>query len=203
MVLGDGVFTLKPEPRIYTDSTSSDTGKFLARRLRAATGFDFKIQETSSPDLAALTAVGILLTTRQADPQLGNEGYELTATANGIVIRAPAPAGLFYGEQTLLQLLPPEIFSSNAVAGIDWVVPCVQIKDWPRFPWRGLMLDVSRHFFDKQEVESLLDVMTLHKISMFHWHLVGEQRLSALDANYRSSALGDGGGGSRDSIPRH
>jgi hexosaminidase len=72
-----------------------------------------------------------------------------------------------------LQLLPPEIFSTNVVAE-NWQVPCVHIRDWPRFPWRGLMLDVSRHFFNKSEVEAVLDEMALYKLNRFHWHLVDD-----------------------------
>jgi hexosaminidase len=91
-----------------------------------------------------------------------------------VVIRAPAPAGLFYGVQTLFQLLPLEIFSSNRVQNVAWQIPCVQIEDWPRFKWRGIMFDVSRHFFSKAEVETVLDTMALHKFNTFHWHLTDD-----------------------------
>ena len=110
-----------------------------------------------------------------ADPNLGPEGYELTVATNGVEIRAPTEAGLFYGVQTLLQLLPPKIFSTNLVTNANWQVPCVQIGDWPRFHWRGLMLDVSRHFYTPPEVEKILDLMALHKLNTFHWHLVDDQ----------------------------
>ena len=118
---------------------------------------------------------GILLTTKNADTNLGPEGYELAVTTDSVVIRAPTQAGLFYGVQTLFQLLPPEIFSTNLVTNVDWQIPCVQIEDWPRFKWRGLMLDVSRHFFNKAEVETILDAMALHKMNTFHWHLTDDQ----------------------------
>ena len=97
------------------------------------------------------------------------------STPNSVVVRAPHQTGLFYGVQTLLQLLPPEIFSSNVVANVSWEIPCLHIEDKPRFKWRGLMLDVSRHFFNKDEVERLLDEMALHKLNTFHWHLVDDQ----------------------------
>ncbi|MGH8024413.1 MAG: family 20 glycosylhydrolase, partial [Limisphaerales bacterium] len=90
-----------------------------------------------------------------------------------VVIRAPSQAGLFYGGETLMQLLPPRVFSTNAVA-MNWQAPCVRIEDWPRFPWRGLMLDVSRHFYNKSEVEAILDEMALYKLNRFHWHLVDD-----------------------------
>jgi hexosaminidase len=175
LTLGGGVFTLAPGTRIFTDAAAGDTGKFLAGRLRPSTGYGLEIQAAGSFDPAALPAGGILLTTNQADETLGEEGYALTVNSNTVVIRAPAPAGLFYGVQTLLQLLPPQIFSAKVVSGADWQLPCVRIRDWPRFKWRGLMLDVSRHFFNKQEVEQMLDAMALRKMNMFHWHLVDDQ----------------------------
>jgi hexosaminidase len=173
MKVGDGIFTLKPDTRIYADFTSRQTGKFLATTLRPSTGYKFKVATkffSSAP-----VANGILLTTKNADMNLGPEGYELTVNSNFVVIRAPTQAGLFYGAQTLRQLLPPEIFSTNAVANVNWQMPCVQIRDWPRFQWRGLMLDVSRHFYDKAEVKKILDEMALHKLNVFHWHLTDDQ----------------------------
>ena len=169
-----GSFTLAADTRIYADPASMDTGEFLAARLRPATGFPLRVSGKTTPDLAPLITDGILLTVDSADASLGAEGYFLTVATNRVIIRAATQAGLFYGAQTLLQLLPPAVFSSNAVAGTDWSAPCVQIQDWPRFPWRGLMLDVSRHFFTKAEVEQLLDAMAVHKLNTFHWHLVDD-----------------------------
>ena len=76
--------------------------------------------------------------------------------------------------QSLLQLFPPEILAQRPVSGVQWTAPCVYVQDQPRFAWRGVMLDVSRHFVDKQEVERLLDGLALHKINRFHWHLVDD-----------------------------
>ncbi len=81
---------------------------------------------------------------------------------------------MFYGVQTLLQLLPPQIMSRQAVPNQSWKIPCVHIKDQPRFVWRGLMLDVSRHFYTKAEVETILDAMAFYKLNMFHFHLVDD-----------------------------
>ena len=171
----DGAFQFAADTRIYTDPDSFSTGEFLGRRLRQSTGYEFKAGGKTSPDEENALTDGILLTTRNADATLGNEGYELTVATNRIIIRAPTQAGLFYGVQTLLQLLPPEIFSSNVVSGAAWQVPAVQITDWPRFKWRGYMLDVSRHFYTKAEVKQMLDAMALYKINTFHWHLVDDQ----------------------------
>ena len=82
---------------------------------------------------------------------------------------------MFYGMQTLLQLLPPQVFSPAKVeAPVAWTVPAVEIKDQPRFRWRGLLLDVSRHFFNKQEIKNFLDLMGQHKLNTFHFHLVDD-----------------------------
>ncbi|HEV2693963.1 MAG TPA: beta-N-acetylhexosaminidase [Verrucomicrobiae bacterium] len=170
--LHEGGFTLTPATRIYLDRASRDTGKFLTDGLRPATGYPLETATKffDSPAVAG----GILLTTKNANANLGPEGYDLTVTPAAIVIRAPSQAGLFYGVQTLLQLLPPAIFSTNAAPNVKWVVPCVHIQDWPRFPWRGFMLDVSRHFFSKAEVKTFLDAMALHKLNTFHWHLTDD-----------------------------
>ena len=170
--LKDGVFTFDADTRIYTDPASAETGIYLADHLRPATGYRLKVSSKMAPDVA--TVSGIVLTTQNADAGLGAEGYELTAKTNVVVITAPTQAGLFYGVQTLLQLLPPEIYATQPVKSVDWQVPCVKITDQPRFPWRGLMLDVSRHFFNKAEVKQLLDAMAVHKLNTFHWHLVDD-----------------------------
>ena len=172
MARQDGIFRLSSGTRIYVDSASRATANFLIDPLRKSAGYPLKISVKSFGSGAI--PGGILLTIKNADTNLGPEGYELTITTNSVVIRAPAQAGLFYGVQTLLQLLPPEIFSSNRVDHVNWQVPCVQIEDWPRFKWRGFMLDVSRHFFTKAEVETLLDAMAMHKMNVFHWHLTDD-----------------------------
>ncbi|HTR41080.1 MAG TPA: beta-N-acetylhexosaminidase [Pseudomonadales bacterium] len=168
-----GSFELTPQTRIYTDHASRDTVKFLTERLRPSTGYPLTTHEKFFSSTAIKN--GIFLTTKDANTNLGPEGYELTVSPDSVVIRAPTQAGLFYGVQTLLQLLPPKIYSSNVVAGVTWQIPCLQIEDWPRFQWRGLMLDVSRHFFNKSEIETLLDAMALHKLNVFHWHLTDDQ----------------------------
>jgi hexosaminidase len=172
MELHDGAFKLSAETHVYVDFASHATGKFLTEGLRPSTGYPLKIS-TKYFGGAAIPG-GILLTTKNADTNLGPEGYELTVASNSIIIRAPAQAGLFYGVQTLFQLLPPEIYSTNLVGNVAWLIPCVQIEDWPRFQWRGFMLDVSRHFFNKSEVKTLLDAMAMHKMNVFHWHLTDD-----------------------------
>ena len=168
----DGTFKLTSDTKVCTDLASRETGQYLAEHLRPSTGYPF----ATHTKIFSSEAVkgGILLTTKGADANLGPEGYELDVAPDSIVIRAPTQAGLFYGAQTLLQTLPPEIYSTNLVTNADWQAPCVQITDWPRFAWRGFMLDVSRHFFTKAEVETFLDAMAMHKLNVFHWHLTDD-----------------------------
>lgn len=94
--------------------------------------------------------------------ELGEEGYLLKVTPQGISLKAKSETGLFYGRMTLRQLYA------------EGKVPCVQIKDIPRFPHRGIMLDVSRHFFSKEEIKKLLDRMSFYKLNRFHWHLTDD-----------------------------
>ena len=106
--------------------------------------------------------------------RLGDEGYALRITADAVVLRAARPAGLFYGMQTLRQLV---------LAGLDardpprWPValPCLDIVDRPRFSWRGFMLDCCRHYFPPSFIKACLDGMALHKLNRFHWHLTDDQ----------------------------
>jgi hexosaminidase len=173
MELHAGAFRLTAGTRVYADAASRKTAGFLTERLHRSTGYPLK--NRAEGWFHASFKDGILLTTRAANTNLGAEGYELDVTPDSVVIRATAQAGLFYGAQTFLQLLPPGIFSSNAAPNADWQAPCVRIEDWPRFQWRGLMLDVSRHFYQKSEVEAVLDAMALHKLNTFHWHLTDDQ----------------------------
>ena len=99
-------------------------------------------------------------TSLTADPALGAEGYDLQITPEAVKLAANSPAGIFYGQQTLRQLRAE-----------DGSLPCCRIWDKPRFGWRGLMVDVARHFFTKDEIKSFLDVMAAHKFNVFHWHL--------------------------------
>lgn len=171
MAVGAGTFKLAPETRICTDAASLATGEYLADQLRQSTGF--KCEVIASPKSGAVRGA-ILITKADAKAGLGAEGYELTVAADSVVIRAPEQAGSFYGVQTLLQLLPPEVFAAKLVVGVEWTMPCVQIEDQPRFKWRGMLLDVSRQFFNKTEVKKVLDELALHKLNTFHWHLTDD-----------------------------
>jgi len=168
----DGAFKLQAKTRILTDTTARETGKYLVERLDKATGYNLKTATSTKAQPGKGT---ILLTTKDANPGLGAEGYELIVTPDSVVVRAGKSAGLFYGVQSLLELMPPEVFAAKPMAGVDWKIPCVQIEDQPRFKWRGFMLDVARHFFTKDEVKQMLDALALHKINTLHLHLSDDQ----------------------------
>jgi hexosaminidase len=171
MEIMKGQFRLVPAIRVVVDDASAATGEYLAAKLRAATGYGVPVSKTEELDRAVIE-----LTIKGAEAKLGPEGYELNVYPDVVSISAPTQAGLFYGIQTLLQLFPPQIFASAPVTNVAWEIPfAVHIEDRPRFQWRGFMLDVSRHFFSKDEVKRVLDEMALHKLNMFHWHLTDDQ----------------------------
>lgn len=109
------------------------------------------------------------------DASIPDEGYKLKTTASGITLTAKNAAGIFYGIQTLLQLLPADIVSKSKATLKSWTIPAVAIEDYPRFGWRGLMLDVTRHFFTVSEVKDYMDQMVKYKFNMLHLHLVDDQ----------------------------
>ncbi|OSZ81018.1 beta-N-acetylhexosaminidase [Chitinophagaceae bacterium IBVUCB2] len=109
------------------------------------------------------------------DKAIADEGYKLKVTSAGITLTARKPAGIFYGVQTLLQLLPSGITSTTELDYDEWNIPAVTIEDHPRFGWRGLMLDVSRHFFTVAQVKDYIDQMVKYKFNLLHLHLVDDQ----------------------------
>lgn len=145
-------------------------GRYLADRLRPATGFALPVlAATGSP------AKGhIRLTAAAGDPALGEEGYELTVTSEAVTLAAAQPAGLFRGIQTIRQLLPASLASPTAQAD-PWAMAAGTIRDYPRFAWRGVMLDVARHFFRVEEVKRYLDLLAYYKMNRFHLHLADDQ----------------------------
>ncbi|MGA2032040.1 MAG: beta-N-acetylhexosaminidase [Thermoguttaceae bacterium] len=173
---GAGQFLLKADTAIVVDQDSAETasaGKLLAQRLARSTGLELKVS-TSPGALAPPGAIRIMA--GDADVALGREGYRLEVKPEGVLITAHGVAGMFYGTQTFLQLLPPQVFSPTRVAdGVAWAAPAVQITDRPRFPWRGLLLDVARHFFQKEELKNFLDLMAEHKLNTLHLHLTDDQ----------------------------
>ncbi|HUA61718.1 MAG TPA: family 20 glycosylhydrolase [Verrucomicrobiae bacterium] len=169
-----GVFHVTARTEIVVPAGAAEvrqTAEYLVNALAPATGWKLKVMESPRP---AARRNAIVLAIAAQNAATGHaEGYELTVTPRGARIEAATPAGLFYGVQTLLQLLPPEIESSSR-QNAAWTAPSVHIVDYPQFAWRGLMLDVSRHFFPKAFVEQYIDRMARYKMNVFHWHLTDD-----------------------------
>jgi hexosaminidase len=162
-----GTFHLTSSSGISFDKPEGrKTAEMLAQKLNLPTGFSLKAQQGKA-------GVIQLLLNDTKDAKLGKEGYSFEATSSTVVIKANETAGLFYGIQTLLQLLPKEIESKSVVKG-NWTIPAVKITDYPRFAWRGVMLDVSRNFFSKEDVKKYIDQMARFKYNTFHWHLTDD-----------------------------
>lgn len=170
LILTGAAFVLGPKTAIVLPPQSGveAVGALLAQRLRTATGYPLPIVSSPRTDAIFLTNAG-------TDKTLGREGYTLIASPSGILIRALSPAGLFYGTQTLRQLLPPQIESASRAPGVVWSVPGVKIWDRPRFPVRGLMLDSARHLQSVAFIKRTLDRLAYHKMNTFHWHLSDDQ----------------------------
>ncbi len=173
--LREGAFVLQTDTQILVvggkRSPATAPARFLAERLRKSTGYPLRLNFTSKE---RPSQGGILLTTKGASSFVSAEGYELAVTRDSVVVRAREPAGLFYGVQSLLELLPPEALASKPALNRLWTIPAVQIEDQPRFAWRGFLLDSARHFFSKGEIKELFDLMALHKLNMFQWHLTDD-----------------------------
>jgi hexosaminidase len=163
----EGAFILTKTSTIGFDGQESrKIAEMLSQKLNLSTGFTFTPQQDQ--------AGSIQFNLNKAPvAQLGKEGYTLESSPKGVVITANETAGLFYGMQTLLQLMPKEVESKMAVTA-SWSVPSVKITDYPRFGWRGLMLDVSRNFFTKEEVKLYIDQLAKYKFNTFHWHLTDD-----------------------------
>jgi hexosaminidase len=163
-----GAFVLSQNTALVAQGGAAAEGEKLAARLRAGTGFPLPMQTSSNSNAVVMTL----------DPSLshlGDEGYVLDVTPERIELRAPKAAGLFYAGITLLQLLPPAVFISTPQANVNWSVPCGRIEDQPRFRWRGMHLDVARHFMPVEFVKKFIDLLALHKMNTFHWHLTEDQ----------------------------
>ena len=170
LTLSTGRFLLTPATVVVTDRATRQIGYQLSDWLQPATGYRLAVSG------AAGTATRTI--SLRVDPtlsRLGEEGYQLTVTGTRITIRAFRAAGAFYAVETLRQLLPPDVFRAAPVSGASWTVPAVAIEDLPRFQWRGAHLDVSRSFMPKEFVKKYIDLLALHKLNRFHWHLTDDQ----------------------------
>ncbi|HUX97271.1 MAG TPA: family 20 glycosylhydrolase [Bacteroidales bacterium] len=167
--LNSGEFELKENTIIYHNKKEiSPLAEYLAEKINIESGFELKIKEGKGK--------GINLQVREdLESTLGSEGYKLTVEPRDIVISAARSGGLFYGIQTLLQMIPVENEDCDECKEDEIEIQCAEIEDYPRFKWRGLLLDVSRHFFTIDEVKSLIDEMAQYKYNVLQLHLTDDQ----------------------------
>jgi hexosaminidase len=168
-------FTLGSGTTVVVTAGNADATRVaeaLVALLRPPTGLPLPVtaSDAAAPNGAIVLRLG-------GPASLGAEGYELTISADSARILATNPAGLFHGVQTLRQLLPPLIEADLRMtrSSAPWSVPAGRITDTPRFAWRGMMLDVARHFFTVDEVKQVIDLLALYKLNTLHLHLADDQ----------------------------
>ncbi|MDR1221373.1 MAG: family 20 glycosylhydrolase [Tannerella sp.] len=169
LVEHEGVFHINSGTAFYASNPEAKTiASFFASGMRASTGHLLNVSDHDP----LKNVISLLI-----DPSLdvNDEGYDLNVTSSAVTVKAKTPQGLFYGMQSFMQLLPAEIESPRKAEHVAWDVPCVTIKDEPRFGYRGIMLDPCRHFMPVADVKKQLDVLSLFKINRMHWHLTDDQ----------------------------
>jgi len=171
MEVCDGTFRFTPATRVIAGGRAAREAAKLIDALAPAMGFRLKQEEASSSP-GNTVSLGI---DRSLHDAVGDEGYALEAAPGRVTLRAPEAAGLFYGIQTLRQLLPPAIFSRQKVENVPWTVPCVRITDYPRLAWRGLLVDPARHFMPRRDVMRFIEAMALHKFNRLQMHLTDNE----------------------------
>lgn len=158
-----GYFNLKPSTAVvFNDNQTKFLADYTAEMIKSFTALEPAVFSLSGTAVTS-RAINLIIDTTATTPK---EGYLLEVTSRSIVVKAVTPQGLFYGVQSFLQLIP--------LQG-NFHIPAVLIQDQPRFPWRGLMLDVSRHFFTIDQVKRMIDQMVFYKFNLLHLHLTDDQ----------------------------
>ena len=173
---GEGSYTLDPCTRIVVQAKNADdeqsllsTADLLAARFRKSTGYSLPVVKKGAAE------GDIILRTSESKADLEDEGYTLSADETGVVIEAYEPAGVFNGTQTLRQMFPADIEKQDVVEGTAWVVKEANITDKPEYSYRGMHLDVARHFFTVEQVKRQIDLISQFKINKLHMHLSDDQ----------------------------
>ena len=164
-----GQFTLNKSTQIVVDRSTKPVGEYLAKVLRKSTGYKLPVVQ------AASGAGNSIIIWAGGDAELGKESYKLNVTPDVVTIISPTANGAFYGMQTLRQLFPAEVESPKVVKNVRWSAPVCEIIDFPRFAWRGMHLDVGRHMFSVEDIKKYIDLLAMHKMNKFHWHLTEDQ----------------------------
>ena len=162
----EGKFVLTPQTLITYDKELELQASYLQEIFGGSTGWDLQMEEGNAQTGAIHLSLNPEM--RQA------EGYELEVTPSGVQISGADPGGVFYGIQTLLQLFPAEVYNVIRQKNIAWEVPAIKISDAPSHPWRGMMLDVARYFFDKDFVKKYIDMMAMYKMNKLQFHLIDD-----------------------------
>ena len=165
-----GIFLLNKDTNISYHSDLKDLGEYLASLLKVSTGINFILKDVERKESNSI----ILLLDSKLN-EIPEGGYILEISSENVIIRSKSAQGIFYGIQSLRQLLPVAIEEQIEIFGVEWSVPCLFVKDYPRFTWRGFMLDEARHFHGIKAVKRLLDFLALYKFNKFHWHLTDDQ----------------------------
>lgn len=165
-----GAFKLTKDTKVVFKADDSETqriARLFVDQINTASGLKVLVKpgSTGSSNVIEL----------KSDAALTEEAYKLDVTPKKITITAKGNKGYFYAFQSLMQLLPADVFSSVKVSDIKWEVPACKIEDAPRYAYRGLMLDVGRHFFPVSFIKKFIDILALHKLNNFHWHLTEDQ----------------------------
>ena len=168
-----GTFTLSEKSTIFVTAESAEImkiGMYLADKINPATGFGIAVKSSKGDRSAG----NIYLALSSVDAQLGDEGYQLEITNDVVNLTANKPAGLFNGIQTIRQLLPAGIEMASKQQ-VPWEIPAGIIRDYPEYSFRGVMLDVARHFFQVEDVKRYIDLMAAYKMNVMHLHLADDQ----------------------------
>ncbi|MEU6308751.1 beta-N-acetylhexosaminidase [Streptomyces chartreusis] len=161
----EGFFELGDGFGIEAGPGTEGTARWLRATLGAATGLALPPKKGDEYDALRLSV----------RPGLDAEEYRLVVAPHGVHVQGSSSAGVFWGAQTMLQLLGPDAFRRAPLPGRTWRLPLTEIRDAPRFRWRGVMLDVARHFMPKDGVLRYLDLLAAHKLNVFHFHLTDDQ----------------------------
>lgn len=204
--VGSGAFIISAQTYINADKASIVTANQLSAYLAPALGFALSVSTAVN-----VAPNGIVLREDASLSRLGKEGYRLTVTPERIAISAADQAGLFYGVQSLRQLMPYQAFSATRVTGMPWKVPCVTIEDQPRFSWRSFLLDDARRFVGLAELKKYIDEMAVLKLNIFQWHFTDNPgwrleiksypRLTSVGAKSGGMITGDISNRPGDSVP--
>lgn len=174
ITLKKGQFILNPNTKVFINSENAelaDIAALFAQQIKFASGIKLQVSEIDNFNDAD-DYIGFELL---QDEKLKDEAYQIIINERSIIASASKPAGLFYALQTLFQLLPPEVYAENKLNTEELIFPALEIKDKPRFSYRGMHLDVSRHFFPKDFIKKYIDIIAFNKMNTFHWHLVDDQ----------------------------